>query len=107
MLKALGDPTRLQIFEFLVRCQCAVAVDDSGGVSVAEGPSAGQVCCHVTGVSQITSSVSFHLKELRNAGLIAMDKRGKNMVCAPRKDSLRTLADYFASLEQSTCCKEK
>jgi ArsR family transcriptional regulator, arsenate/arsenite/antimonite-responsive transcriptional repressor len=96
--KALGDPTRLRIFEFLCACCCPVAVDDTGGVRPAEGPTAGEVCCSVTGFERITSTVSFHLKELRQAGLITMERQGKNMVCGINRDALAALKAYVNAL---------
>src|SRR2546421_10235789 len=77
MLKALGDPPRLRIFESLRSCCCPVPIGDSGQVSRTSGPTAGEVCCSVTGSEKINSKISFHLKELRNAGLITMERRGK------------------------------
>src|SRR5262245_49958694 len=79
--KALGDPTRLRIFEFLRICCCPVAVDESGGVSRVDGPTVGEICCHITGIERATSTISFHLKELRNAGLISMERQGKHILC--------------------------
>ena len=43
MFKALGDPTRLHIFEFLRACCCPVAVDESGDVRPVVGPTVGEV----------------------------------------------------------------
>ncbi len=99
MFKALGDPTRLRIFEFLRDCCCPVAVEDTGDVRPLLGPTVGEVCCQVIGVDKITSSVSFHLKELRLAGLITMERRGKNMICGVNRDAVATLAAYLT--EQS------
>ena len=106
MFKALGDPTRLRIFEFLRACCCPVAVGDEGEVRPVDGPTVGEVCCQVTGMDRITSTVSFHLKELRNAGLITMEKRGKKMICGIDRDALRKLAAYFGDQreEGSDCC---
>ena len=106
MFKALGDPTRLRIFEFLLGCCCAVAVGEEGEVRPVEGPTVGEVCCSVTGAEKITSTVSFHLKELRNAGLITMEKRGKNMICAIDREALAKLASYFneATKLSGGCC---
>jgi len=98
MLKALGDPTRRRIYDFLRSCDCPVAVDDSGLVRPAVGPTVGDVCCRITGTSgQVPSTISHHLKELRTAGLIEMDRRGKHIVCAIVRDSLAMLAAYFGS----------
>ena len=49
MFKALGDPTRLHIFEFLRSCCCPVAVDDTGDVRPVIGPTVGEVCCQPKG----------------------------------------------------------
>ncbi len=100
LFKALGDPTRLKIFEFLRACCCPVAVEETGDVRPAQGPTAGEVCCHVTGEERITSSISFHLKELRQAGLITMERRGKNMICGVDPEALDKLATYFGGKEQ-------
>ena len=95
VFKALGDPTRLRIFEFLCNCCCPVAVDEENDMRTTDGPTVGDVCCCVTGSIKISSTFSFHLKELRNAGLITMERRGKNMVCGVDRGALASLAEYF------------
>ena len=102
VFKALGDPTRLKIFEFLRACCSPVAVEDSGAVRPVDGPTVGEVCCSVTGADQITSTVSRHLRELKLAGLITIERRGKNMICGVNPDALSDLAAYFA--EDLRCC---
>ncbi len=110
MFKALGDPTRLRIFEFLRGCCCPVAVEETGDVRAASGPTVGEVCCNVTGAEKITSSVSFHLKELRLAGLITVERRGKNMICGINQDAVARLAGYLgippgtSADSQADCC---
>lgn len=102
LFKALGDPTRLRIFEFLRECDGPVALDDSGEVRPVAGVTVGEVCCRVTGVEKITSTLSFHLKELCSAGLITMERRGKNRVCAVNPDAERHLEQFFAPAERRT-----
>lgn len=106
MFKALGDPTRLRIFQFLRDCCCTVAVGEEGEVRPVEGPTVGEVCCQVTGADKITSTISFHLKELRNAGLIRMEKRGKNMICGVDEGAIERLAAFFGNEkgESGDCC---
>jgi ArsR family transcriptional regulator len=107
LFKALGDPTRLRIFEFLCQQCCPVAVEENGDVRPVLGPTVGEVCCHVTGAVQITSTISFHLKELRLAGLITVERRGKNMICGVNRDTVQSLTAYLVSLipeETSVAC---
>jgi ArsR family transcriptional regulator, arsenate/arsenite/antimonite-responsive transcriptional repressor len=105
MFKALGDPTRLRIFDFLRSCCCPVAVGEEGEVRPVDGPTVGEVCCQVTGVDKITSTMSFHLKELRTAGLIQMEKRGKNMICGVDREAMRKLADYLDDQRDCGGCR--
>jgi ArsR family transcriptional regulator len=109
MFKALGDPTRLRIFEFLRSCCCPVAVAETGDVRPVTGPTVGEVCCSVTGEERITSTVSHHLKEMRLAGLITMERRGKNMICGINRDAVARLAGFFGEQPQeetnNDCCE--
>lgn len=95
MFKALGDPTRIRIFEFLCSKCAPVALDDNGDVRPMQGITVGEVCCHITGSEQFSSTVSFHLKELRLAGLIHAEKNGKFMVCSVRREALEVMRDYL------------
>src|SRR5580700_1112959 len=104
MFKALGDPTRLHIFEFLRSCCCPVAVAETGEVRPVTGPTVGEVCCHVTGAEQINSKISHHLKELRLAGLITVERRGKNMICGVNREAVAALAAYLAAEVPDDCC---
>ncbi len=97
MFKALGDPTRARIFEFLCSACCSVALDDSGDVRPVQGATVGAVCCHVTGSEQFSSTVSFHIKELRLAGLIHAEKNGKFMVCSVNRDAIQVMRAYLES----------
>lgn len=109
MFKALGDPTRLRIFEFLCACCCPVAVEETGDVRPVLGPTVGEVCCRVLGTDKIPSSVSFHLKELRLAGLITMERHGKNMICGVNQEAVICLDAYFSrfitSVPRGDCCE--
>src|SRR4028119_1525047 len=100
MFKALGDPTRLRIFEFLRQCCCPVAVEETGAVRPVQGPTVGEVCCSLTGAEKINSTISHHLKELRLAGLITVERRGKNMICGIDPRVLDNLAAYFGRQER-------
>ena len=86
--KALGDPTRLAIFE-LIR----------GGVDPAEGHSPKEL---ENSISQIAaqfdislSTVSHHIKELRGAGLVRCERRGQSIYCSVDPDVLERVGSYL------------
>ena len=89
MLKALSHPQRLRMFLKLEECcgptSCA-ASDQGMGRCVGDlGENLGLAA----------STVSHHLKELRQAGLIQVERRGKRVECWISEDALLRLAAFF------------
>ena len=109
VFKALGDPTRLRIFQTLRCCQHAVEIDESGQCRPNGSLSVGEVCCRL---EQSMSTVSHHLKELRLAGLIRMEKRGRWIYCSVDPDALQRVRAFLdepsggraESPERAACC---
>lgn len=85
MFKALSNPTRFQLF---------VEILDAGESSYEDDHS-----CFLSPIIQRLEvgapTVSHHLKELVNAGLIVTDKRGKFVTCRVNDQSLQTLGGFF------------
>lgn len=105
-LKALSDPTRLKIVEFLSHQCCARAlVDETGGVI---SPTAGEVCCHITGAPKVSSTISHHLHELEAAQVVTLERRRKHTFCTLRSDTLTALAGQLEALARgetrNDCC---
>lgn len=97
IFRALSDPTRLAIFQLLRCCTQEIAIDDEGQCYSGAGASVGEVCCKVN-VAQ--STVSFHLKELRQAGLVRTERRGRMIFCTVVPETLeriRAFVDEAAS----------
>lgn len=96
VFRALANPHRLGIFLRLARCCRAgeSSTADDVGACVAE---IGQ------GLDLAPSTVSHHLKELRRAGLIRMERRGKTVECWVDSRTLETLAVFF---RHAGCCPE-
>jgi ArsR family transcriptional regulator len=108
LFKALGDPTRLGIFEMLRCCSGAgrgVEVDEEGQVRPAGSLSVGEVCCRIGGSM---STISHHLKELRLAGLIRMEKRGRWIYCSVNPEALVTIREFVDGVdgEEREGCQE-
>jgi ArsR family transcriptional regulator len=89
-LKALSNPNRLQIFRQLVRC-C------EPGVGCGSDDESVRRCVGDLGkdLGLAPSTVSHHIKELRHAGLIRVERRGQNIHCWVDPDVVRSLADFF------------
>nr|AHG23304.1 putative transcriptional regulator [uncultured bacterium] len=87
--RALGDPTRMRIFRSLMQC-CGPSES---------GPTASEICCQVSGSQKINSTVSHHLKELRQAGLIDVKRQGRCMICCPKPDGVREMLNFLLDVE--------
>jgi ArsR family transcriptional regulator len=72
MFKALGDPSRLAIFELVRNCDRDGCTDEEAANSLSE-------IAERFGLA--LSTVSHHVKELRDAGLIHCEKRGQKLHC--------------------------
>lgn len=92
IFKALGDPTRLRILQTLRGCSPDVEIDEEGQCRPAGSLSVGEVCC---GLDQAVSTVSHHLKELRIAGLIRTEKRGRWIYCSVNPEALAEIQGFL------------
>lgn len=61
-------------------------------------------CCDVSELSEVmnmpVSTISYHLKELRRAGLIETTKKEKHVYCSINRDTMETISDYFKTFNQ-------
>ncbi len=88
VMKALSNPSRLQVLLRLVSC-CPAKGNCKND----------EVCACVGEIGQhleiSPSTVSHHLKELRNAGLILMERRGQRVECSIDFSTVQNLVDFF------------
>lgn len=88
VFKALGDANRMAIFQ-LLRSRCGE------GCELTEH-SADQTVTEIAREFDLAlSTVSHHLKELRNAGLIDCEKLGKQVYCRINRPLLERLGDFL------------
>lgn len=99
--RALGDSTRLRIIWYLRRqAQAAAtiaAMTEGEGEPESRTTAANvtDLCRAVTGSDKLTSTFSHHLKELRHAGLIGVEKDGKNRAYYVLPEALDTVAAWL------------
>lgn len=91
---ALGGETRVQL---LLALQAkALTCPDPAHCDLSER------CCDVSELADASglamSTVSYHLKELRRAGLIQTQRRGKHIYCSINEATAAQLAQFFESL---------
>ena len=84
-LAALAQETRLDLFRLLVKA-------GPNGVAAGELAAALEVP---------PATLSFHLKELKSAGLVACEHRGRLRIYSPDFDAISQLIDYLSE----KCCE--
>ncbi|MBW1710208.1 MAG: winged helix-turn-helix transcriptional regulator [Deltaproteobacteria bacterium] len=94
IFKALSNPNRLKIFLRLVSCCQPGTISSINQNSESEG------CACVGDLGQdmgiVPSTISHHIKELRQTGLIRMERRGQKIECWVDPQILTTLKDFFS-----------
>ena len=88
--KALSNPNRLQIFQRLLTCctpGTACSTDTVSGFCVGE---LGR------DLALAPSTLSHHIKELQQSGLIKTLRKGKNVECFVDTENVRELMEFFA-----------
>ena len=89
VFKALADPTRVRLLRYLAESE------------------AGTACaCHLPDALGITQpTLSFHMRKLHDAGLVARDKRGRWVHWTVRPESLAAVRAFLdLPAPSGTCC---
>lgn len=97
IFKALSDPMRLAVL------QCIRCCGGDCGYDTETASCTGCTCCGVA-VCAIRcklpctpSTITHHLNELRDAGLITTEKRGRVVYCRVNQDTLARAASFLLS----------
>jgi len=94
MFKALSNPNRLKIFLRLLAC-CP-----TGPFQTIDCRTEPEACACVGELGQDlaigASTISHHIKELRRAGLIRVERRGQKMECSLDPEALAALRGFFS-----------
>jgi DNA-binding transcriptional ArsR family regulator len=87
MFKALGSPQRLALFERLRRAEAKCRTTDADAAMC--------VCDLADCVDVGLSTVSHHLKELKDAGLVTTEKRGRTRECRIAPGDMDEVTDWI------------
>jgi DNA-binding transcriptional ArsR family regulator len=99
MFKALSNPNRLDIFLRLVSC-CPP------GTKCSSNAEARRFVGELGEKLDITlSTVSHHIKELRQAGLIRVERRGKNIECWVDEEALSAMSELLSGRSNACDCR--
>lgn len=95
-LKALGNESRLKMFETILnnQAQCSCCSDNIGILEFEKGG----ICCVdeiVEKFGMAQSTISQHLKELHNAGLLERHKKAQWVYYTVNRKRLEELAEFF------------
>jgi ArsR family transcriptional regulator len=87
--KALSNETRLAVFEKISLGQCKAILNKDNRPSV----------CNIADNFNISlSTISHHMKELLNAGLINCERKGQSIFCQPNDETIKMMVEYLTNV---------
>lgn len=98
IFKALGNETRFSIFKNILTGGYACSIDNSKKDIIAQATCVTTIAEHF---SFALPTISRHLKELKDANLIVMTKKGNKIYIEPNIDIVKELSFCFTSLVEN------
>lgn len=86
IFKALANSNRLEIFKLIRQMEtkcCDLPIDENA------------VCSIASNFNLALSTVSHHIKELKNANLIRCERQGQSVYCRIEPNALKEIRRFF------------
>lgn len=103
--KALSNINRLRILDLLKKRKLGCPIDECGDECNLESNSCVTKIAREFNLAQ--STISYHLKELYNAGIIKMEKQGLWVYCSLNEEKLEQLRSFFNIDDTNTIQRSK
>lgn len=94
IFKALSNEQRLKIFMMIYK-KCCSSTASSGKTGFDKGSveKAFSMVCDCMNISR--STISHHIKELQNAGVVTCERTGRNFRCTVNEDAVNAIKEFF------------
>ena len=89
---ALSNDQRLKLFKMIYDCQVEQCSNKNPDCGVGVDRAFTKACNHL-GVAR--STISYHMKELENAGLISTTRTGQSFTCAINMDAVKAIQQFL------------
>lgn len=96
VFRALGDPTRLAVFQCIRGCGGAANYDTERAECDGGTPNAVALCDVRCRIPCAPSTLSHHLAVLQEAGLIDYERKGRTASVRVREEALAQIAEFVS-----------
>jgi len=92
IFKALSNEQRLKLFKMIYDCQIEKCSNKGSSCPKGLDKAFTKACDHL---SIARSTISHHMKELENAGLISMTRNGQSFTCEINMDAIKAVRQFL------------
>ncbi len=92
IFRALSNEQRLKLFKMIYDCQVEKRSNKAPSCAQGVDKAFTKACNHL---SVARSTVSHHMKELENAGLISMTRKGQSFTCEINMEAVKAVQKFL------------
>ncbi|HNT74293.1 MAG TPA: helix-turn-helix domain-containing protein [Anaerolineae bacterium] len=92
IFRALSNEQRLKLFKMIYDCQAEQCSNNNSDCAEGVDKAFTKACNHL---SVARSTISYHMKELENAGLISIIRNGQSFKCEINMDAVKAIQQFL------------